>query len=525
GTGRGRRCSPRVCYRDFVRLQVVSTVARSRSLWRVAFVHEGRDPGRGFPPPLADSVREAARATGFRGRDRETAGAGTAGGAWLLVGLGRAPASLARLRRAVKRAVSESASRSHSRLLLAFGAGVNEKTLRALLPHLALADYAFERYKSADRRDRPRGATTAVVVPPEATDVRPLVAAAREAEVVGSAVSWARDLGNTPANDLGPAELARAAVAAGKSDGLAVRVLDKKQIVAEKMAGLLAVNAGSVRPPAFVISEYRPAGARGTAVLVGKGITFDSGGISIKPAPSMGEMKYDMMGAATALACVRAAKALRLPVRVIALTPLTENLPSGSATRPGDILRMRNEKTVEVDNTDAEGRLVLADALTYAERFHPDVLLDYATLTGAVLVALGHECAALFTDDDRLAAALEAAGETTGERLWRLPLWDDYRENIRSEWADMKNTGGRAAGTINAAVFLKEFTPKGVPWAHMDVAGVAHFEKEHAGYSAGATGFGVALTMEFLREWFGEKRAQASKTATAKSTPQRSVKA
>jgi leucyl aminopeptidase len=191
-------------------------------------------------------------------------------------------------------------------------------------------------------------------------------------------------------------------------------------------------------------------------------------------------------------------------VRVVALAPLTENLPSGSATRPGDILRMRNEKTVEVDNTDAEGRLVLADALTYAERFRPDVLLDYATLTGAVLVALGHECAALFTGDDRLAAALESAGETTGERLWRLPLWDDYRENLRSEWADMKNTGSRPGGTINAAVFLKEFAPKGVLWAHMDIAGVAHFEKEHAGYAAGATGFGVALTVEFLKGWFKE---------------------
>jgi leucyl aminopeptidase len=487
-----------------VRLKIVPTVARSSSLWRVAFIHEGRDPGRGIPQPLASSVREAARATGFRGRDRETAGAGAADGAWLLVGLGRAPASLARLRRAIKRAVGESASRSRSRLLLVFGGGVNEKTLRALLPHLALADYTFERYKSPRKKVRHGGAAVAVVVPPEGTDAGPLVAAVREAEVVASAVSWARDLGNTPANDLGPAELAREAVAAGRRDGLSVKVLDKKQIVAERMAGVLAVNAGSIRPPAFVISEYRPSNARGTAVLVGKGITFDSGGISIKPAPSMGEMKYDMMGAATALASVRAAKALRLPVRVVALAPLTENLPSGSATRPGDILRMRNEKTVEVDNTDAEGRLVLADALTYAERFRPDVLLDYATLTGAVLVALGHECAALFTGDDRLAAALESAGEATGERLWRLPLWDDYRENLRSEWADMKNTGGRPGGTINAAVFLKEFAPKGVAWAHMDIAGVAHFEKEHAGYSAGATGFGVALTVEFLKNWFGE---------------------
>jgi leucyl aminopeptidase len=496
-----------------VKLTIATSAPRSAPRWRVAFLHEGKDPGRGVAKPLAGSIRAAARVAGFRGRDRETAAAAGADGSWLLVGLGRAPASLARLRRALRRAIGESASRSKSRLLLVFGAGVDAPLLRSLLPHLALADYAFERYKSPRKKIRPTRAagattettaTTAVVVPPAGVNAKALADSAREAEIVARAVSWARDLGNTPANDLGPLELAREAVNAGRRDGLNVRVLDKTRIRAERMTGLLAVNAGSVRPPAFVICEYRPQRARGTVVLVGKGITFDSGGISIKPAPSMGEMKYDMMGAATALACVRAAKALRLPVRVVALTPLTENLPSGSATRPGDILRMRNGKTVEVDNTDAEGRLVLADALAYADRFRPDVLLDFATLTGAVLIALGHECAAVFTSDDRLGDELVAAGERTGERLWRLPLWDDYKENLRSEWADMKNTAGRAAGTVNAAVFLKEFVSDGTPWAHLDVAGVAHFEKEHAGYAAGATGFGVALTIEFLKKRFGE---------------------
>jgi leucyl aminopeptidase len=496
-----------------VRVEVTKAVRRSTSFWRVAFLSEGRDPALGVPDSLAASIREAAKSAGFRGRDREMAGAAGKDGAWLLVGLGRAPAPLARLRRALRRAVGESASRSKSRLLLVFGAGIDQATMTALLPHLALADYAFERYKSPRKKVRTEGPTAATVVPPEGVDTTLLGAAAREAEIVAERVAWARDLGNTPANDLGPLELARAAVEAGRKDGFTVRVLGRQAIVREKLAGLLAVNAGSVRPPAFVIAEYRPRSPRGTAVLVGKGITFDSGGISIKPAPSMGEMKYDMMGAATALACVRAAKALRLPVRVVALTPLTENLPSGSATRPGDILRMRNGKTVEVDNTDAEGRLVLADALTYAEKFRPDVLIDYATLTGAVLIALGHECAAVFSSDDRLARELLAAGETTGERLWRLPLWDDYRENLRSEWADMKNTAGRAAGTVNAALFLKEFVPSGVPWAHLDIAGVAHFEKEHAGFAAGATGFGVAMTMEFLKRRFATPKKRAGQGA------------
>jgi leucyl aminopeptidase len=268
------------------------------------------------------------------------------------------------------------------------------------------------------------------------------------------------------------------------------------------MGGLLGVNAGSARPPVFLVGEYAPAKARGTAVLVGKGITFDSGGISLKPAPSMGEMKYDMMGAATAFACLACAKALALPVRIVALAPVTENMPGGTATRPGDILRMRNGKTVEVDNTDAEGRLILGDALSYAEAFHPDVLVDFATLTGAVQIALGSECAGIMSTDDGLARAIRDAGEATGERVWRLPLWDEYRENLKSEWADMRNTGGRSAGTINGGIFLKEFAPAGVPWAHLDIASVAHFEKEQSGWPAGASGFGVALTMEFLRRRF-----------------------
>ncbi len=282
------------------------------------------------------------------------------------------------------------------------------------------------------------------------------------------------------------------------------------------MGGLLGVNAGSSRPPVFLVGEYSPARPRGTVVLVGKGITFDSGGISLKPAASMGEMKYDMMGAATALACLAAARSLSLPVRVVALAPVTENMPGGSATRPGDILRMRGGKTVEVDNTDAEGRLILGDALSYAGSFRPDVLIDYATLTGAVLIALGSECAGLMSPDDELARDLVAAGEATGERVWRLPVWDDYRDNLKSEWADMKNTGGRGAGTINAAVFLKEFVPKGVPWAHLDVAGVAHFEKEQSGWPAGASGFGVALTMEFLKRRFGAGSGRAMRTTRSR---------
>ena len=385
--------------------------------------------------------------------------------------------------------------------MLAFGAGLPEDAFRALLPQIALADYAFDRYKSS--RSSGRGAGRAIVVPPPGVSARRLSGAVREAEAIAEAVRWVRDVGNTPGNDLGPVELAGEAQALCERRRLSFRALGKKEIERERMGGLLGVNAGSARPPVFLVGEYAPSRPKGTAVLVGKGITFDTGGISLKPAPSMGEMKYDMMGAATVFGCLAAAKASALPVRLVALAPVTENMPGGSAQRPGDILRMRNGKTVEVDNTDAEGRLILGDALSYAEKFSPDVLLDFATLTGAVLIALGHECAAVMTDDTDLARALEAAGEATGERIWRLPLWPEYRENIRSEWADMKNTGGRAAGTINAGIFLKEFVPKGVPWAHIDVAGVAHFEKEQSGWPPGASGFGVAMTLEFLKKRFG----------------------
>jgi leucyl aminopeptidase len=483
-----------------MRIRLRSEPPKSGPVRSIAFLTEARNPARGAPASVRAAISRAVSAIDFRGRDKETGSAMTARGGWTLIGLGKPPATLGRLRRAVRRAVRDALAHSGRRLVLAFGSGVDDAVLSSLLPQVAQADYVFDRYKSRETPRRPGG--EAIIIPPPGSDAAALARRAEEAGIVAEAVAWARDLGNTPANDLGPAEFAREAARMARNAGLRLQVLEKRAIERARMAGLLAVNSGSARPPLFLIAEHAPPSSRGTAVLVGKGITFDSGGISIKPAAAMGEMKYDMMGAATVLACVWVARALKLPVRVVALAPLTENMPGGSACRPGDILRMRNGKTVEVENTDAEGRLVLADALSYAEKFRPDVILDFATLTGAVLVALGHECAGLMTPDDGLARDLLAAGEVTGERVWRLPVWDDYRENLKSEWADMKNTAGRHGGTVNAGVFLKEFVPKGVPWAHVDVAGVAHFEKEHAGYDPGATGFGVALATEFLKRRF-----------------------
>ena len=491
-------------------IDIASEPPRGKVL-SLAFLHETREPWARAPESVRSALRDACRASGFRGREKETA----SGGGWTLVGLGKPPASLGTVRRALRRAMRDGLRHSPGRLVLALDDELPVPRLRSLLREAAQADYRFDRYKSKARREPVK--TGATLLLPQSVAASDLEGVVRDAPVLADVLRWARDLGNTPANDLGPAEFARETRAMARRSGVSVRALNRREIQRERMAGLLAVSSGSVRPPVFLIGEHRPAGARGTVVLVGKGITFDSGGISIKPAASMGEMKYDMMGAATVFACLFAARRLGLPLRVVALAPLTENLPSGSACRPGDILRMRNGKTVEVDNTDAEGRLVLADALSYAEKFRPDVLLDFATLTGAVLIALGHDCAGVMTPEDDLAADLLAAGEETGERLWRLPVWDDYRSNLRSEWADMKNTGGRAAGTINAAVFLKEFGPPNTSWAHLDIAGVAHLEKEHAGYDAGATGFGVAMTLEFLRRRFDLESAAPTKSRVRRS--------
>jgi leucyl aminopeptidase len=264
-----------------------------------------------------------------------------------------------------------------------------------------------------------------------------------------------------------------------------------------KMGGLLAVNRGSAEEPRFIVLEYSPRKAKKHVALVGKGITFDSGGISIKPADKMEEMKFDMCGAAAVLGTIQAAAMLALPVRVTGIIASTDNLPSGSAYKPGDIITTMSGKTVEIVNTDAEGRMILSDALHYASELKPDHILDYATLTGACVVALASEAAGLFSNNDELAQKLIECGERVGERLWRLPEWDDYKELIRSEWADMKNSGGRWGGATTAAVFLKEFV-NCPSWAHLDIAGTAYAEHETVREARGATGAGVRVTIAFL---------------------------
>ena len=309
----------------------------------------------------------------------------------------------------------------------------------------------------------------------------------------------ARDLGNRPANDLNPETFAQAAKEMSEeAKGLRVTILGVKELQKEKMGGILGVSQGSVQEPRLIVIEHRPKKPKKSVVLVGKGVTFDSGGISLKPAAGMGWMKADMSGAATVMGAMRAVADLDLPIKVVGLIPAVENMPSGSAIRPGDILTTSSGKTVEVDNTDAEGRLILADALHYSARFNPDIVIDFATLTGACVVALGHEAAGMMGNDQDLMGELSKLGEQVGERVWPMPLYDEYLSYLKSEVADIKNAGSRSGGVVTAGTFLKQWVPEKVSWAHLDIAGVAYNEKEHNGLPIGASGFGVVLMATFL---------------------------
>jgi leucyl aminopeptidase len=309
----------------------------------------------------------------------------------------------------------------------------------------------------------------------------------------------ARDLSNRPANDLNPETFSQAAKEMSEeAKGLRVTILGVKELQKEKMGGILGVCQGSEQEPRMIVIEHRPKKPKKSVVLVGKGVTFDSGGISIKPAAGMGAMKADMVGGATVMGVMRAVADLDLPIKVVGLIPAVENMPSGSAIRPGDILTTASGKTVEVDNTDAEGRLILADTLHYSARFNPDIVIDFASLTGACVVALGHEAAGMMGNDQDLLGELQKLGEQVGERVWPMPLYDEYLSYLKSDWADIKNAGSRWGGAVTAGTFLKQWVPEKVNWAHLDIAGVGYNEKEHNGLPKGATGFGVVLTATFL---------------------------
>ncbi|MBV8520072.1 MAG: leucyl aminopeptidase [Acidobacteria bacterium] len=372
-----------------------------------------------------------------------------------------------------------------------------EESLVAAADMLGQSDYKYDPYITV-RKEQKRTPIAATLLAPASIEPKRLRALTTRLKAVYDGVTTTRDVSNAPCNVMTPEALADRAVEVAKETGIKCTVYGKREIERMKMGGLLAVNRGSVLPPRFVVMEHAPRGAKTHVALVGKGITFDSGGISIKPSEKMEEMKFDMCGAAAVIGIMEAAAKLALPVKLTGIFAATENLPSGSAYKPGEIITMMNGKTVEIVNTDAEGRMILGDALHYASKLKPDHILDYATLTGACVVALGSETAGLFSNNDELARKLIESGERVGDRVWRLPAWSEYKEGIRSEWADMKNTGGRWGGAITAAVFLEEFVDC-PSWAHLDIAGTAYAESETAREARGATGAGVRVTIEFLQ--------------------------
>jgi leucyl aminopeptidase len=320
---------------------------------------------------------------------------------------------------------------------------------------------------------------------------------ARIGEAMAVGQRLARGLQVLPGNVCTPAYLADIARQLGKAYDIRVTVLRRADLEKNGFGGLLAVAQGSAEEPRFIVLEYRGGGRAAPICLIGKGVTFDSGGISIKPAQNMEEMKYDMSGAAAVLGTFEALGQLAPAINVVGLIPTTENMPSGTAIKPGDVVRSHFGKTIEIVNTDAEGRLILCDALSYARRFKPACVIDAATLTGAIVIALGHTVTGLMGNDDQLLEEVRKAGVKAGERCWPLPLWDEFRELIKSDVADVKNSGGRPAGSITAGWFLREFVD-GFPWAHLDIAGTAYTEKDQPDMVKGPTGVGVRLFTEFV---------------------------
>jgi leucyl aminopeptidase len=378
---------------------------------------------------------------------------------------------------------------------------------QAVVEGSLLGLYQLDRYKTnpedREKAEKTRRLERLTLLAAEGEAPGEVTAGAAVGQTVAEAAAWARDVVATPSNDATPSRMGQYAREIAQAGGFKATILGLEELKALGAGGILGVNRGSheFEPAQFGILEYDGTNAAAAApvVLVGKGITFDSGGISIKPAENMEQMKYDKAGSVAVLATFKAVAALKLPVRLVGLCPWTENLPSGSSYKPGDVVTFLNGKTAEIVNTDAEGRVILADALAYASRFKPAAVIDLATLTGACVVALGHHAAGLMTNDAALAARVKAAAEASGERVWELPLFDEYREQIKSDIADIKNTGGRPGGASTAAMFLKQFVD--YPWVHLDIAGTAWSDKDQPYVPKGAVGFGVRLLTQFLRDW------------------------
>lgn len=474
----------------------------------VVFTHE-KPAGlpawtRQLSTALQDAITAGWTAAGFTGK-AETyrfvyAGDGSAA---LLVGLGsKRRLDAESLRRAYGTAVTAARREKITKLAAPAlpgteAAAVAENTVAAVI----MANYEFNDYRTSSDAMVPQ-LDTFMLWEPDGNRRRRMAKGVESGTVLGESTCRVRDLVNMPANDLYPQPYATLAGKLCREAGVKLQVLGLKEIKREKMGAVMAVGGGSDHEPQFLIMQYtgRKRQPKATDVaLVGKGVTFDSGGISIKPSADMWEMRGDMMGSAVMINTICAAARLNLPVNLIALTPLVENMPSGTAYRPGDVVRTMSGQTIEIISTDAEGRMILADALFYAQRFNPNVIVDCATLTGAMAVALGDVCGGYFATSDQWAKKLEKAASTSGEKVWRMPLDPEYDDKFRSPVADMRNGGGRYGGASIAARILYRFVGS-YPWIHVDIAGVDLFKKGNPYCPAGASGFGVRLLVDFLRQ-------------------------
>ncbi|MBI4115537.1 MAG: leucyl aminopeptidase [Candidatus Omnitrophica bacterium] len=468
----------------------------------------------GLEPNFANSAEIAIKNKRFSGKKGESLGSFNPeyreASEILLVGLGsRAKFDSAALRDVIGKLIQVAASKKGKRvriLLDSFTGGKIQAAQGAetIAEMTSLASYSFDKYKTKkkEENDNAKGPEVLEILFTRSGDEKNIQKNIDFAQIVASGTLTARNLINEPGNVINPAKLAEEARRIGRGKGVRCTILGPADLKRLKMGGILGVNQGSKTPPALIILEYGASHKKGgTVCLVGKGVTFDSGGISIKPANDMEKMKYDKAGACTVIATIGAVADLKLPVHVIALAPAVENLPSENPQRPGDIIRMYSGKTVEVINTDAEGRLILADALAYTAKYKPKAIIDLATLTGMCAYTFGDKACGIMGNDRSLVEKVKKAGEQTGERCWELPMWDEYLETMKGHHSDLLNAGGKHGGTITAAKFLEEFVPKKTAWVHLDIAGTAWCDTPRSDCPKGATGFGVRLLINFLQNW------------------------
>ena len=378
--------------------------------------------------------------------------------------------------------------------------GLSEEELtESFVTGLLLGTYQFNEFKTLER-GKIKTIEEAILLGETDKEIQSIGEGSRKGTIISDAVCTARNLVNGPSNQVTPMLLAEKARQIAKDHSMEIQVLEVSEAEARGMGAFAAVARGSQEPGKFIVLEYNKGKGLDTIALVGKGITFDSGGISIKPSENMERMKDDMSGAAAVLTTLQAASQLQIPLHLVGIIPATENLPSGKAYKPGDVLKTLSGQTVEVISTDAEGRLILSDALTYSLRYKPKAIIDLATLTGACVIALGDYVMGLFGNDENLLKRVEEASAKSGEKAWRMPLWDEYFEYIKSDVADFRNVGTRAAGAIIGGIFLSKFVEK-TPWVHLDIAGPAFIEKERPYIPRGGTGAGVRLLIQLLRDW------------------------